>query len=299
MGRGVSIALALLISQTAAADQGRSTIPMAWTATHCYKYLKPDGDIFSPTLYSAFPLPRSENEKVVDFAKMGFSDPIPKRFIIGEGGSTRSLILVDRTPGGPLDKQITRLKRSVILALKGKANREEILTLVAQNVAHQVGLAQNVPFPWDKDLKEQVKPESLKMHELAFDHEPIPADFSLPVIRLENFIEEDEAYCLGQALIAWLVLRSFDIPARLHLGANAAFVESPIGHSSVQLEDGRYVDPAGWVVIEPKKEPKIHLGLEPDWDYLPNFRIFPEKSLVGWNAWRFRLQRFLVLVLED
>lgn len=276
-------------------------LPVSYVVNHCYWYLF-DGKPKPRAPFSAVPMPREQNQKLVDFGKLGFDEPIPKHFVIGDGSDTRSLIEVDLREGSELSLEIQRIRKVILNHLVieiDKVDKEAVIALIAKNVAHQVGIAKNIPFAWDKGLVDRPDPEGVKFHELPIDHEPILTEYLMPTVRLERFIRQAEAYCLGQALIAWILLRSFEIPSRLHLGATTAFLAKEIGHTSVELPDGRFVDPAGAVVIKPAKEPALDGLLETDWVYTPNYRIYPEGGGYGWHAWRFRYKRYPVLVIDD
>ncbi len=247
------------------------------------------------TFFSAVPRPQSAGEALEDFALMGFNDPIPKRFVVGDGSSDHVLIGVDLTPGSPLERAIKRIHNSILIALSQSWDRERIIKLVSENVANHLGPLTK-PLPWDAALP-KIAETKIQFKDFPIDHPMIDAGFSLPVVPLEDYLDEGEAFCLGQALTAWLVLRSFKIPSRMHFGANAAYVGSPTGHSSVELEDGRIVDPGGWMVISPPPagEGLKLVGLKgPQWTFLPGFLTYPGALY----TWRVRFQRYPVLILE-
>lgn len=269
---------------------------MGYAINHRYQMEEkgPDGtDRF--TFFSAVPLPHSPEEVLEDYSLKGFEEAIPRRFVVGDGSSNYALIGVDLTPGSPLERAIKRIHNSILIALSQVEDHEKIIKLVSQNVANHLGPLTE-PLPWDEALP-KIEETKIKFNKLDFNHPIIDAGFSLPVVPLEDYIDEGRAFCLAQALTAWLVLRSFNIPSRMHFGANAAQVGTHTGHSSVELEDGRIVDPGGWMVISP---PAAGEGLklvgvkDSQWTFLPGFLTYPGALY----TWRVRFQRYPVLVLE-
>ena len=246
------------------------------------------------TFFSAVPLPHNSREVLEDYSLKGFKDPIPERFVIGDGSSDYALIGVDLTPGSPLERAIKRIHNSILIALSQIEDHERIIKLVSQNVANHLGPLIK-PLPWDEALP-KIEETKIKFNKLEFNHSAIDAGFSLPVVPLEDYLDEGRAFCLVQALTAWLVLRSFNIPSRMHFGANAARVGTHTGHSSVELEDGRIVDPGGAMVISPPPagEGLKLLGVkDAPWTFLPGFLTYPGHLC----TWRVRFQRYPILVL--
>jgi len=269
---------------------------MGYAINHRYEMEEKgeDGD-HAFTFFSAVPLPHGPEEVLEDYALNGFNDPIPRRFVIGDGSSNYALIGVDLASGSPLERAIKRIHNSILITLSQNEDREKIIRLVSQNVANHLGPLIE-PLPWD-DALPQIEETKLKFNKMDFNHPVVDAGFSLPVVALEDYLDEGRAFCLAQALAAWLVLRSFNIPSRMHFGANAARVGTHTGHSSVELADGRIVDPGGWMVISP---PPAGEGLkfvgvkDSQWTFLPGFLTYPGALY----TWRVRFQRYPVLVLE-
>ncbi len=270
---------------------------MASVLNYRYSFTDGQGKSIGRSLFSTLPMPTNNVGSLVDFAKLGFEDPIPKRFIIGDGSILRVLIGVDLTPDSPLDREVNRIHRSIVRGLGERLSKENILLRVSQNIADQLGPAISGGFEWDRSIKPQ-RLKATNFTSLDYSHTPIVENVWLPVVALEDYLVDGEAYCLGQALLAWLVLRSFDIPCRLHLGANSAEAGVETGHSSVELEDGRFVDPAGFMTISPKPyERGLNLeNNETDWQFLPGYLTY--FGTTGKPTWRVKYKRFPVLVLE-
>lgn len=276
-----------------------SRVRTAFVLNHRYSYTTDKGS-FRKNLFSSSPIPAGSKGSNVDWARAGFRDPIPTRFIIGDGSSSRVLIGVDLTPGSPLDKWVRKIHHSIELGLGNKLTTETVIQRVSQNIADFLGPSVSGGFDWDRLIRREPQPDKDAFFNLAADHPPLDLGGSLPVVALEHYIEAGEAYCMGQALLAWLVLRSFGIPSRLHLGANAAFINEDIGHTSVELEDGRIVDPAGFMVIAPQhyhKGPRMFGLHDTDWVFTPGYLTYRTGETRGWLTWRVRYTRYLVMVL--
>jgi hypothetical protein len=274
--------------------------PMAYAVNHRYRYFG-----VPHTLFSSIPHRGSRETQAFDFAKLDFNDAVPTRFIVGEGENYRALIGVDLTPGSPLYIEVERIRK--VIAWSGAKTPEEILQKVAQNIGNQVGpvfrtnqeLLAGPALPWDKQPVPG-RSSQIDLRQYPIDHAPIPGRFSLPVIPLEKMVARAEAYCMGQALLAWIVLRSYDIGCRPLFGANWVRDNQIVGHSSVELADGRIVDPAGWVIIPtPALGSPGPSGIDEKWRFLTNYLTYPNESAVGLPTWRFRYERFLGIVLED
>lgn len=270
-------------------------LDMGYVINHRYQMeQKGEDDDDKFTFFSAVPLPQGPGQVLEDYSLKGFTDPIPRRFVVGDGSSNHALIGVDFSPGSPLQRAIKRIHNSILIALSQVEDHEKIIKLLSQNVANHLGPL-IAPLPWDEALP-KIEETKIKFNRLDFDHPIINAEFSLPVVPLEDYLDEGRAFCMAQALTAWLVLRSFNIPSRMHFGANAARVGTHTGHSSVELEDGRLVDPAGWMVISP---PPPGEGLpfagvkDAPWTFLPGFLTYPGAAY----TWRVRFQRYPILVL--
>ncbi len=272
--------------------------PMAYAVNHRYEYFG-----IPRTLFSAIPFKAGASQGVFDFAKVGYRDPVPTRFIVGDGEDFRALIGVDLSPGSPLSLAVERIIR--VLNWSGAKDPEAIAKLLSQNVAHQLGPVFRTPaelkagpaLPWDQLPRTSTTPKP-DLRSLAVHHDPLPANFKLPVVPLETMLARGEAYCMGQALLAWIVLRAVGIPARPLFGANWVNGNSIVGHTSVELEDGQIVDAAGWVVIPLPTQPPTPAGITEKFRFLPNYTTYQSLGGPGLPTWRFAYQRYLGIVLE-
>jgi hypothetical protein len=280
-------------------------LPMGYAVNHRY-YSR----MGAHTIFSAIPLPgRRSRDRLLDFARFNVDTPIPKRFVIGDGQSHRALIGVDLNPGSPLSKQVQRIRKTIQWA-RGNATKQDLIELISQNIANQLGpvirtadqrRSDQPALPWDGLAKDAPVTE-LDFTRMPVDHDAIPGRFNLPIVPLEEMIAYGESYCLGQAVLAWILLRDLGIPSRLLLGANATTPDRYIGHTSVELGDGRIVDPAGWLVIPAWNfsDPIMRdIDSPTPWRFMRGFSSYIPESPDPLPTWRFRYSRYLALVLEN
>ncbi len=286
-------------------------MPTAFAVNHRYEVQKPD-KIEPYTLYSEVPTARrGTKDSVFDFTKLSFTDPVPARFIIGDGMRHRTLLGVDLTPGSPLYREIERAKVSVRWLTQNDKSPDAIIKAISRNVANQMGPVirnkeqreKEPAFTWQQMSDTDTPPKGIDFEELFVEHEPIASHHNVLVVPLEANIQAAEGYCLWQAIYAWILLRSLGIPSRPFFGGNATSATGLItGHTSVELSDRRIVDPSGWIIItpEPKSAGRYPINLiDDDWLFLPGYLSYPdEETTVGWDTWRFRYRRFLGVVLE-
>jgi hypothetical protein len=263
-----------------------------------YRYNFRQGDRWvRQTLTGLVPLSsEGASGTLLDLNALGYHDPLPQRFIIGDGSSRRALTGVDLTPGSPLDVRLAAIEQEIRQAV-GEVSAESVLQHVRQHFNGFIGIIGGNGEPilaWDRALS-AVPEWNGDLMGFADHHEPISVGFSRAVQPLEAYLEIKQGFCIQQALTASLLLRRFSIPHRLVSGAATDELEDHVGHNWIQLEDGRIYDLSGQIIVMPKR----FVGLNRATDYPEGLETDDWFQVPGYPYSRFRFEyhRYPILVL--
>ncbi len=231
----------------------------------------------------------------------------PNRFIISDGTLWKPFINVDHSAGSPLDLVL----QSFISEFYGSPSIEKIRERLTDN---QILERLNTTLPklihfqtsqfannrlenfeesvlsQSSSLKLQFDEERARVFVLALDsykrthaisNSIFKTDIAFPAVPLEQYLAIGEGRCIHIALTASLILEKFKIPHRLVLGSNVVDEVGGrgVGHSWIELADGRIFD-AAWNIISP---PGKRHAEHPDW-----FKFGNEKG----QSFRFPYERF-------
>ena len=247
--------------------------------------------------------------KLVDTTKLGFYDPLPEKFIFGDGSSERAFVGVDRSSGSQLSRWIQRIEKQ-IHHLESKNFPFPVLESLRLNVANNVGMVkgnESKCLPWDKRF--QLPPVAMKLANLPSDHVPVPwMPHLMPVVPAEAFIIYSEGYCGQQAYLNSLVLRQFGIPNRIVNGGIAYFLDGKLhtyGHTWVELERNQILDTGRQMLgfVARNINGKIPVGYpneftwENDWYQIPGEEITVDGK--NYPAWRFEYNRYFIVSLDS
>jgi hypothetical protein len=235
--------------------------------------------VFTPLPTDAFP------GQVLDMNAKSFAQVIPRRAILGDAGRSRAFIGVDHRPGTPLDLKLEAIEAKIPKGADGQPALEPTLEWLRKNVNSLIqwtaGSSFNdgrAEFPWDKAI--QLPPGvDASFSSVAFEpvgHAPQKAADAFPVVPFERYLDAGKGYCIQKALLAALILERLGFPCRLVNGAVARGPGTTVGHTWIELPDGRVFDPA-WSKIEtpsPDKDP-----------------MFPDRFKFG-GSWRFVNQTY-------
>lgn len=265
-------------------------------------------------LYAYFPMP-SRKEKLINLSTLSIKDPLPERFIIGDGSLKRVLVGVDRSPGSPLSVHLQRLRRQIEKQSNGRPF-PHVVTDLLQNYSNCALMpvrgddhSGNAQLPWDKRLPDPPS-FSWNLEGLPDDHPPIRTGYHLPVVPLEYFLDRVDAYCGQAALLNTLLLRLLGNRSRLVNGAVASsqksdFTELP-GHSWDELDEGLILDsslnlkevPIGFGRLQspaPGEYPSHFYSNE--WVGIPSL-LQRERAGEKVRPWRIEYNRFFIVSLD-
>lgn len=261
-------------------------------------YYQNDWSSISPTLKGIADL--NPNETPFFLSK-------PNRFVISDGTLWKPFITVDHSAGSPLDL----ILRSFISKLYGSSSVEKLKANLTDNqilerlnttlpklIRFQTSqfannrlehfeesvLSETVP------LKLQYDQERTRVFALALDNYKqthvisnsiFKTDIAFPAVPLEQYLAIGEGRCIHIALTASLILEKFKIPHRLILGSNVVDEVGGrgVGHSWIELADGRIFDAAWNMISAPGERHAQH----PNW-----FKFGNEKG----QSFRFPYERF-------
>jgi hypothetical protein len=264
---------------------------------HRYRFRKTSTLTVVQTLTGLVPIPDEKvSGKILDLNSLAPGDPLPERFLMGDGSSNRVLIGVDLTPGSPLDQSLGAIESEIRRRVGGTP--EAVLEFLRAHFNQYMGILGGNGEPmleWDKALppapswKMDLAPESE-------EHEPVALGFPLKVHPLEAYLKIKSGYCIQQALTASLLLRRFFIAHRLVAGAASDGLEDHVGHDWILLEDGRIYDLSGGIIVAPQ----FHTESAPLADYPTSLEDRSWFCLPGYPYSRFRFEyhRYPILALD-
>jgi hypothetical protein len=196
---------------------------------------------------------------ILDTNAKPFDRRMPDVFVLGDAGHSRAFVGVDRRPGTALDRHLERLLERVPRR-DGAIHPEDAIEFVRREVssiiAWTAGSSFNdgrKEFPWDRPI--QVPDAVWGAFSAAGAQSPgdgpLETGASHPVVPLERYLELGQGYCIQKALLAALLLEHAGVPVRLVNGAVARSPGVTIGHTWLELADGRILDPA-WRTVSPR-----------------------------------------------
>lgn len=223
--------------------------------------------------------------QLINMNQISLPQDLPQLWIIGDGSNRRSLVGIDLSPSSTLSEKISQILAEA--GLQGAGRGEELLNHLRTEINRRIAWTEKAylnngqpELPWDLSILADSNAETSfsQAASLPLFHFPVASGQKLPVVGLEKYLEIGKGYCLEKALLASLLLSRAGIEHRLVNGAVSFSPGHSIGHSWIELKDGRIFDPAWELVVQPTYGHPDH----PDW-------IF-----VG-NSWRFENQNYLIL----
>lgn len=212
--------------------------------------------VFTPVPSAAFP------SVVLDLNAKTFDQIIPDQAIIGDAGLTRAFLGVDKREGTPLDTKLDAIVAKIPKKADGSIDAETAIQYVrvqvGQLIAWTAGSSANdghAEFPWDKAIKipQSVWETFSSVAYAPVGNSPVQTGFEFPVVPLEKYLEAGEGYCIQKALLASLILEKCGVKHRLVNGAVSQKPGKSVGHTWIELADGRVLDAAWKTVAMPEK----------------------------------------------
>jgi hypothetical protein len=268
------------------------------------------------TLNIVVPLPNRRQEELIDLARFSFREPLPDRFIVGDGSSERALVGVDTTPGSYLSLWLERIHSQIDrFHLEGTFSIRKLAEILVNHVAYNMGMVVetgmlNKQLPWDAAFP-SFPPHNLILTNEPDGHSPIPLDFKMPVVPLDWYVGALKGYCLQQGILASLILRAYGVHHRLVNGAMAYVGKDEQlnpdlltpGHTWIQLQTGEILDLGRRKFAHPVRLGAADVGdrapsqaFEQDWMHIPGDYEWVDGEEK--NVWRFEYDRYLALRLE-
>jgi len=200
--------------------------------------------IFTPILSIQNPA-----ASLINSNAQSFGTPLPPHFVVGDGDLDRVFIGVDKTPGSALD--ICAQEIISLMPPHSDQDLEPVFVFLQNHLIDYLAAAPEAGLDWDKSLPSgRSIPGNEAIFESAADlpvgSVPLPAKGMQPVVPLENYLLAGESYCIQKAIFAGIILEQLKIPYRLVQGASV----TAGGHSWIQLDDGRILDPT-WGTLSP------------------------------------------------
>lgn len=193
--------------------------------------------------------------KVVNLNGCG-SGVLPERCVIGDGGTTRAFLGIDRRQGTPLDRKLDQIVAKIPRGPQGFSLDgvvEHLRANVNQLIRWTPGSAFNdgrAELPWDRSIC--ITPSAsatLRAAENdAVGSGPRDTGDSFPVVPFERYLDKGQGYCIQKALLASLVLSKLGFSHRLVNGVVCQGPGRTTGHTWLELPDGRVFDPA-WASV--------------------------------------------------
>jgi hypothetical protein len=270
------------------------------------------------TLVTIHPVPRGTHGSLVNLNALSLDDPLPQRFLVGDGTMRRVLVGIDRSPGSPLSRWLERTRYQIEhFRTADQPLPEAVLQALLQHCAGNMGPVRSDrgdgqgALPWDERIP-RLDYSIPDLQHTASDHRPAALGLEHPVVPLEEYLKRCEGYCLQQSFFAALVLRLFGVRSRVVNGATAYFepggptfdgglMRQP-GHAWVELENDRVLDPLAGVVdtatvwrdVRPANYPTRVFTRK--WAFLPQYRTWTQGQWV--DTWRFPYVRYFAVDLD-
>ncbi len=185
---------------------------------------------------------------VADMQARGMGEALPDRCVIGDGGSSRALLGIDKRPGTPLDGWLAR----IVDEIPDRGDPEAVIRWATQG-----GIRELLRFPqgnrndgaphlvWDQAIQLDLAAVAQAMQGVRQDAvgaPPRPSGQSLPVVPLERYLETGLGYCIQMAVLTSLILERCGVPHRLVQGAVRFTDGTCCGHTWIELGDDRVLD---------------------------------------------------------
>ncbi len=193
------------------------------------------------------PLPAADQGHIEDFNGYGPNQAYPKKFTLSDGTILTPFIYVDLSTGSPLHKIVTLHAQRVsatAMGLEGKLNllksyvSDNILALVPDDDPILVSSSKGLPTFNEIEY----------VGNLSTGHFPIPVPKRFQTISFESFIEYGRGFCVHKVLLTSLIMKELDIPHSIRFGSTGL-----VGHSWIQLPDGRILEPTWNLLVKPGK----------------------------------------------
>jgi hypothetical protein len=263
--------------------------PLAAATIHRYDDPRVNPPTIAVTIWAPLP-PAGSTAKVENLNTADIDAKLPDRFILTDAGLTRCFIGVDKREGTPLAEKLDAIVAQIPTQPDGTIAAEDAIEFCRSKVNSLIkwtaGSSANdgrAEFAWDKaiDVPDSVWDtfKNVAFHDVG--HAPEAAGVDYPVVPFENYLDEGQGYCLQKAVLAALILDKVGVPSRLVNGAVGQGAGRAVGHSWVELGDGRVLD-AAWGDLKPKG---------------PAHADMPDRYKFGWS-YRFNNQAFPYLVFD-
>ena len=203
---------------------------------------------------------RSEGSSYLNFNAKKYNERLPDVFIAGDGTLNLPFVRIDQRPGSPLSRQLSHFE-SLARAEFG-SRPDAILKWVHQKLLEQLGPIENVsahPLYVRENTSAELQTAFASAGRLLPGHEPIKTSVRHPVVNLEAFIHARQSYCFQKAIIGSLLLSRAGIEHKI-IAANLQTGMETVGHTVLQLKDGRILDPTLQVLSKQTTE-----GALPGW----------------------------------
>ncbi|MCB0415171.1 MAG: transglutaminase domain-containing protein [Bdellovibrionales bacterium] len=211
----------------------------------------------------------------------------PKRFILSDGTLWKPFVVVDTSSDSPLSQRIEKIiaktfepisKDEITHQLSLDQILEKIIEHLPGFIRYQDSpLKANALELMEEGILSLMSPERQKQNEkirqqtfaLALKDFKTTGEIKnslwkmnavFPAIPFEKYLDVKEGRCIHIALAASLILESLKIPHQLVMGSNIVDEKSGrgVGHSWIELPDGRIFDAAWGIVDSPGKSHPWH-----------------------------------------
>jgi hypothetical protein len=265
------------------------SVPLGAATIHRYQDPRVNPPTIAVTIWAPLAPPGS-TAKVGNLNTADVNDKLPDRFVLTDAGLTRCFIGVDKRPGTPLAEKLDAIVAQIPTQPDGTIAAEDAIEFCRSKVNALIkwtaGSSANdgrAEFDWDKaiDVPDTVWDtfKSVAFHDVG--HAPEGAGVDYPVVPFENYLDAGQGYCIQKAVLAALILDKVGVPSRLVNGAVGQGAGRAVGHSWVELGDGRVLD-AAWGDLKQKG---------------PAHADMPDRYKFGWS-YRFNNQSFPYLVFD-
>jgi len=215
-----------------------------------------------PIVFTVFhPLPGDFPARIRNMNEFPNARNLPEHLLIGDGSLHFPFIRIDFRKGSPLKLQIESLAAEIKSRSANPRDIEQVLAFELRDLlrgsSNWLGGALRKQFPQINSL---LKGVGFETHQSAFESLAENPDLlnlqatggSAPVVPLEFFLAVPERMlCFQHSWIASLILRELGLDHELVTGFAAGKLNDTrfIGHTWIQLPNGRYLDPQ-WMLLE-------------------------------------------------
>ncbi len=249
-------------STSPAAPRFPSRAGLGVSTIHRYNEPRVTPSTIAITVYT--PVPTADVPGTIrDTNSKPFAEKLPQRFIIDDGGLTRIFTGVDLRKGSALDKRLDAIIARMPTDQAGQLDfiRRETNRLIKWTAGSSANDGRD-EFEWDVKRTPVDATAAQSTHQsAAYDAVTAPPRSTgqmMDVVGLEKYLDAGEGYCIQKALLAACLLNKLDIPFRLVNGAVSTGVGRSVGHTWIELQDGRVLD-AAWSSLEkPVKDHATH-----------------------------------------